>query len=74
MLIKQISQFSNTGWRTDNFFAGFHVACSRLSAVGASEKGGRARKKGGDSLGSWERAKRADERGKKRGDSLGSWG
>ena len=38
ILIKQISQFSNTGWRTDNFFAGFHLACSRLSVVGASEE------------------------------------
>ena len=48
ILIKRISQFSNTGWRTDNVFAGFHLACSRLSVVGASEKGGRARKKRGE--------------------------
>ena len=52
MLIKWISQFSNTGWRTDNCFAGFHLACSRLAVVGG-ERG----KKWGHSLGSWGRAK-----------------
>ena len=80
MLIKWISQFSNTGWRTDNCFAGFHLACSRLSVVGGErgKKGGtlsvvgaerkrraREEKMGGDCLGSWGRAKKAGERGKK---------
>ena len=86
MLIKWISHFSNTGWRTDNCFAGFHLACSRLAVVGGEggKKGGaiggernrRAseEKMGGDCLSSWGRAKKAGERGKKGGDSLGSWG
>ena len=62
MLIKWISQFS--GWRTNNCFAGFHLACSRLSVVWG-ERG----KKGGDCLGSWgERKKRASE--EKRGETV----
>ena len=43
ILIIWISHVSNTGWRTDNCFAGFHLACSRLSVVGG-ERG----KKGGE--------------------------
>ena len=43
MLIKWISQFSNTGWRTNNCFAGSHLACSRLSKAG----GERGNKRGG---------------------------
>ena len=31
-------------------------------------------KNGGDSLGSWGRARKAGERGKKEGDCLGNWG
>ena len=70
MLIKCISQLSNTGWRTDNCFAGFHLACSRLSVGGERGKkkggtlsvvGGERGKMGGDCLGSWGRAKKAGE-------------
>ena len=71
MLIKWISQFSNTGWSTDNCFAGFHLACSRLAVVG----GERGKKRGGGTLSvvGGERNRRACEE-KMGGDCLSSWG
>ena len=62
MIIKWISQFSNTGWRTDNCFAGFHLACSRLSVV----SGERGKKGGSVSVVEGERKKRVGEEKKGR--------